>query len=67
MYANIPFVRFREVLMACRLDVDQYFFRRQSTFHGTTRSRVRDTAQILAAKVIPSLGDEVVLVARKRV
>ena len=56
-----------DVLGACGLYVDQYFFRRQSSFHGTTRSRIRDTAQILAAKLIPSLGDEIVLVARKRV
>jgi hypothetical protein len=53
----------QEVLEACGLGVDHYFFRRQSSFRGTTRSRIRDTAQVVAAHFLPSLGDEVGVVA----
>lgn len=54
------------VLEECGLRVERYFFRRQSSFRGTIRSRIRDTAQAVAMKVIPSLGDEIGVVARRR-
>jgi hypothetical protein len=56
----------QEVLEACGFGVDRYFFRRQSSFYGTARSRIRDTAQLLAAHLVPSLGDEIGVIARKR-
>lgn len=55
-----------DVLGVCGLTVDQCFFRRQSTFRGTVKSRIREAAQLLATRLMPSLGDEVVVVARKR-
>jgi SAM-dependent methyltransferase len=51
------------VLEECGLRLDRYFFRRQSSFRGTSRSRIRDTAQVVATNLIPSLGDEIVVVA----
>ena len=60
---------FREivgVLEECGLVLERYFFRRQSTLRGTFRSQLRDTAQVLVTNLIPSLGDEIGLVARRR-
>jgi methyltransferase family protein len=54
-----------DVLEACGLSVDRCFFRRQSTFRGTVKSRIRESAQLLATLLLPSLGDEIVVVARK--
>lgn len=55
----------KEVLEACGLQIKQYFYRRRSSYRGTTRSAIRETAQILATHLMPSLGDEIVLVAGK--
>lgn len=55
----------QEVFLECGLNIERYFFRRQSAFHGTFRSRIRDAAQLLATHCIPSLGDEVVVIARR--
>jgi hypothetical protein len=54
-----------DVLQACGLQIERYIFRRQSSFHGTARSRIRDLAQLCATRLMPSLGDEIVVVARK--
>ena len=55
----------RSVLEACGFAIDCYFFRRQSAFRGTWRSRIRDMAQMVATNLVPSLGDEIVVVARR--
>ena len=53
-----------EVLAASGLHIERALFRRQSSHYGTLRSKVRDHAHGLATRVCPSLGDEVVIVAR---
>ena|SRR5215813_4884351 len=58
------FRELQEVLEACRLRVDRYFWRRRTSYQRTARSRIRDIEQIVATGLVPSLGDEIVVVAR---
>jgi hypothetical protein len=53
-----------EVLRESGLRVAVNFFRRQSTLRGTVRSKIRETVQVLATNMVPSLGDEIGIVAR---
>jgi len=54
-----------EVLREAGLRVAKTFFRRQSTLRGTVRSKIRETIQVLATNIVPSLGDEIGIVARR--
>src|SRR5438477_2801872 len=54
-----------EVLREAGLRVAKTFFRRQSTLRGTVRSKIRETVQVLATNFVPSLGDEIGIVARR--
>jgi SAM-dependent methyltransferase len=55
----------REVLEACGFTIDRFFFRRNYQHWGTLRSRLRNGVIDWVHQTVPSLGDEVGLVARK--
>lgn len=55
-----------EVLEACGFAIDQVFYRRNYRHWGTLRSTLRNGLMDWVYRAIPSLGDEIGVVARKR-
>jgi Methyltransferase domain len=57
----------REILAFSGLLVEQLLWRRRSARGGSIRSRLREAVYTGLYRVMPALGDEIVVVARKRI
>lgn len=60
------YVEIRDLLQNYGFEIVEHVYRRREHHWGTTRSKLRDRAISLLTMSIPSLADEMVLVARKR-